>query len=97
MKKSHTSVTTEDIENIVRTQIQALMVRLLTTFATKDDLKDIVTKEDLRVSGSKLDEKLDWLIGAYKKFDQEYTLISDKVSEHTDKIEHIEHRLGIVV
>lgn len=89
MKKSHTSVTTEDIENIVRTQIQALMVRLLTTFATKDDLKDIVTKEDLRVSGSKLGEKLDWLIGAYNKFDQEYTLISN--------IEHIEHRLGIAV
>lgn len=42
-----------------------------------------------------LDEKLDWLIGAYKKFDEEHTLLGARVSDHSDRLEVIEKKLRI--
>lgn len=44
-----------------------------------------------------VDEKLDWLIGEYKKFDEEQKLLSNKTSEHTDNLELINAKLGIHV
>jgi len=52
-------------------------------------------KEDTREMLDPLNEKLDWLIGAYKKFDEEYTLLSDISSEHTERLNSIEKKLGI--
>ena len=52
-------------------------------------------REDLTKELQRLDDKLDWLIGAYKKFDEEQTLLNGKVSNHTDNLEVINEKLGI--
>lgn len=54
-------------------------------------------KEDLKGELHKLDEKLDWLIGAYKKFDEEQTLLSNKVSDLDERTEILEKnsRIGV--
>jgi len=65
-----------------------------------EDLLDKKFEEKLSPVRQKLqgvDEKLDWLIGAYKKFDEELTLLSDRVSNHTDRLEIVENKLGIGV
>lgn len=40
-------------------------------------------------------EKLDWLIGKYKAHDEEHTLLNGRVSDHSDRLEIIEEKLGI--
>ena len=55
----------------------------------------IKMNEDIKLKLDPLNVKLDWLIGEYKKFDEEYTLLSNKVSKHGDKLEIIEKKLGI--
>jgi len=52
-------------------------------------------KEDIKQKLDPLNDKLDWLIGAYKKFDEEHTLLSNKTSDHDDRLEKIEKKLGI--
>ena len=42
-------------------------------------------------------EKLDWLMGKYKGHDEEHILVTGRLSDHSDRIETIEQRLGIVV
>lgn len=51
--------------------------------------------QDLKKQLKPLDEKLDWIIGEYKKFDEEQTLISAKVTKHENDIEYIQNALGI--
>lgn len=55
----------------------------------------IKMNEDIKLKLDPLNVKLDWLIGAYKKFDEEYALLTNKVSKHNDKLEIIEKKLGI--
>jgi hypothetical protein len=65
-----------------------------------EDLLDKKLEEKLTPINRKLktvDEKLDWLIGEYKKFDEEQKLLSNRVSEHTDNLELINTKLGIQV
>lgn len=38
-------------------------------------------------------DKLDWLVGAYKKFEEEHDIHSVTISEHTDKLENYLQRL----
>lgn len=84
----------EDLfDKTLTTKLNAFVVRINDVFATKDDLSNFPTKDDLR----KLDSKLDWLITAYKKFDEEHTLLSNKSSENEDRLDIIEKRLNIVV
>ena len=52
-------------------------------------------KEDTRVLLDPLNEKLDWLIGTYKKFDEEQTLLSNISSKQNDRLDVIEKKLGI--
>ncbi len=40
-------------------------------------------------------EKIDWIYGKYQGHDQEHTLISDKLAEHSDQLERIKDTLGI--
>lgn len=54
-------------------------------------------KEDLKTELHSLDEKLDWLIGAYKKFDKEQTLLGSKVSDMDERIEVLEKNGPAVV
>jgi len=42
-------------------------------------------------------EKLDWLIGKHRDHEEEHTLISGKLSEHSDRLEKVEDKLGITV
>jgi len=44
-----------------------------------------------------VDEKLDWLIGEYKKFEEEHTLVVNRVSDHNDRLEALEKKVGIVI
>ncbi|MCJ7826363.1 hypothetical protein MUP56_01960 [Patescibacteria group bacterium] len=52
-------------------------------------------KEDIKQKLDPLNDKLDWLIGAYKKFDEEHTLLNSRISNHEDRIEKVEKKLGI--
>ena len=52
-------------------------------------------RDDTKFDYNKLNEKLDWLIGAYKKFDEEHTLLSNKVSSIEDRLNTTEGKLKI--
>ncbi len=52
---------------------------------------------DIRKDLESVHEKLDWLVGAYRKFDEEYTLIVNKVSSLNEKIEDLEKKSTSVV
>jgi hypothetical protein len=55
-----------------------------------------ITKSYFDEGIGKLEEKLDWLIGKYKGHDDEHTLVNGKLSEHSDRLEVVEEKLGIV-
>lgn len=60
------------------------------------DAKFVTVLEKLK----KLDwiaEKLDWLIGKYKGHDEEHILVTGRLSDHSDRLETIEERMGIIV
>ena len=59
-------------------------------YVTKEHF-DQVIKEKF----DKVMEKLDWLIGKYKGHDEEHTILNGRVSDHSDRIEVIEEKLGI--
>lgn len=59
------------------------------------DYFDQQLKQQLKDLGERLTEKLDWLIGAFRKFDTEQTLLSGRVSDHEDRIEILEKKAGI--
>lgn len=54
-------------------------------------------KDDMKSELHKLDEKLDWLIGAYKKFDEEQILLSNKATNLDERIEILEKNSRVVV
>jgi hypothetical protein len=54
-------------------------------------------KQDVKSELHKLDEKLDWLIGAYKKFDEEQILLSNKLSDQDERLEKLEKKSRVVV
>ncbi len=58
------------------------------TFVTKDDLK-----EQFRQFKSEIFEKMDKFLAIFTKVDQEQTLLTDKVSKHTDTLESHGKRL----
>ena len=60
-----------------------------------EKLDKSVTKTYFDNKLDKIMEKLDWLIGAYKKSDEEQTLLSGRVSDHDERIEVIEKKLKI--
>lgn len=64
----------------------------------KFDISEITERLDkLEIREDKhynfLIDKLDWLVGAYKKFEDEHDIHSAKISEHTDKLENYLQRL----
>lgn len=65
-----------------------------------EDLFDKKFEEKFGTISQKLqtvDEKLDWLIGKYQSHDEEHILINGKLSDHSDRLETIEERMGIAV
>ncbi len=56
---------------------------------TKNELEKFV-KEQIHT----LDLKLDKIIGMFKKFDEEQTLQAGKLSDHEDRLEGIEGKVG---
>ncbi|MEK7587920.1 MAG: hypothetical protein AAB457_03825 [Patescibacteria group bacterium] len=57
---------------------------------------------DLKFQGieekfQRLEEKLDWLIGRYRAHDEEHTLLNGKASDHSDRLEILVEKLGIVI
>ena len=53
--------------------------------------------EDLKSELHSLDGKLDWLIGQYKKLDEEHTLITARVGDQEERIEDLEKRSTLAV
>ncbi len=54
-------------------------------------------REDLTAGLQSTNQKLDWLIGEYKKFDEEHILLVGRVSHHDDRIDKLEKKVGISV
>ena len=54
-------------------------------------------REDLKSEIHKLDGKLDWLIGEYKKLDEEHTLLSGRIADHGERIEELEKKQRVAV
>jgi hypothetical protein len=69
-------------EKILMARINGLEKRVEKQFTESDE------KHDRRYD--KIMNSLDWLVGAYKKFDEEHTILSGRVSDHTDRIEELE-------
>lgn len=70
---------------------------------TQGMLEDLFDKkfeeklDPLRKKMQTIDEKLDWLIGEYKKFEEEFALLGNRVAEHTDNLETVNGKLGITL
>lgn len=62
---------------------------------------DVVTNDSLdnklRTLKQSLEEKLDWIIGEYKKHDEDHTLISGKLSELEERMDTVEKINNVVV
>lgn len=54
-------------------------------------------REDLTAGLQSTNQKLDWLIGEYKKFDEEHILLGGRVSNHDERIDELEKKTGIRV
>ncbi len=54
-------------------------------------------REDLKSELHKLDGKLDWIIGEYKKLDEEHTLLSGRMADHDERIEDLEKKSAVAV
>ena len=77
--------------------------------ATKQDLKSVENYLDYKIEDAKTKaeefrkefiifkdhvyKSLDWLVGAFKKFDEEHTVLSHKNVELSDTIENHESRI----
>ena len=71
--------------------------------ATKSFVKEVVEeavedvkqglRKEMKTYHEKTIEKLDSIMGEFKKFDEEHTLLSYRVSEHSDQLEEHEGRL----
>lgn len=66
--------------------------------------KNYVTKDyfDLKLEQfekimNRILEKLDWLIEKYQGHDEEHILINGKLSDHSDRLETREEKMGITV
>lgn len=53
--------------------------------------------EDLKSELHSLDGKLDWLIGQYKKLDEEHTLISGRIADIGERVEDLEKKQSVAV
>lgn len=57
---------------------------------------DVVTNDSLdnklRSLKQSLEEKLDWIIGEYKKHDEDHTIIGGKLSELEERMEIVEQK-----
>ncbi|MBU1104313.1 hypothetical protein L6255_00970 [Candidatus Parcubacteria bacterium] len=49
-------------------------------------------REDIR----KIYDTLDWLVGAFKKFDEEHTFHSSRIYGHEEQLENHEVRIGVL-
>lgn len=61
---------------------------------TSVDEKLRMLSERIDTMRSDLMEKLDWLVGAFKKFDEEHTLLSGRLSDHEDRLVETEEQLA---
>lgn len=59
------------------------------------DDNNLVTKKYFDQKIQDILEKLDWLIGKYNTHDEEHTLINGQLSDHSDRLEVIEQKVGI--
>ncbi len=53
-------------------------------------------EEKLRAFRNEIFEKIDAFFSLYRKVDEEQTLLSGRVSEHTDQLEDHEQRISIL-
>lgn len=81
MPKQNDFVTTQHFDEVIE-KIQEKLTKL-DTVDTKLDKLD------------KLSEQMDWLIGKYRDHDEEHILLNGKVSDHSDRIDVVEQKLGI--
>lgn len=64
-------------------------------YVTKERFDDTMKRIDTKLDW--IMEKLDWLVGKYKGHDEEHILITGRLSDHSDRLETIEERMGITV
>lgn len=62
---------------------------------TQKDIHDL--EEKLAKKYDNIMVKMDWLIGEYKKHDEEHVLLNNRLSNHNDRLEKIEEKIGISV
>ncbi len=63
-------------------------------YVTKIHFDQVIGKVDEKLD--KMSKQLDWLIGKYQTHDEEHTLLNGRVSDHSDRLEVVEEKLGIV-
>ncbi len=81
---------------IMAKQNDLVTVKLLDQrFSEHDESLKTFVKSFVREELHKLDEKLDKIIGMFKKFDEEQSLQAEKLSDHEDRIEVVEEKVGI--
>lgn len=77
-------------KKIVRDELRSTETR----FEKKLEEKADVLREEMKKLHNQVMEKLDSIVGMFKKFDEEHTILTYRVSEHSDKLENHEERIG---
>ncbi|MEK7065493.1 MAG: hypothetical protein AAB961_00735 [Patescibacteria group bacterium] len=101
MKQKNRSLLEKRIEKNFQELKQRSKIREQYGVFTRGMLEDLFDKkfeekfETIRQRLVTVDEKLDWLIGKYKSHDEEHILVNGKLSDHSDRLEIVEEKLGI--
>lgn len=68
------------------------------TYVTEERFDDTMNRIEKKLETLDwIKEKLDWLVGKYKGHDEEHILVTSRLSDHSDRLETIEQRTGIMV
>lgn len=79
-----------EIDKRIKKAIADNNIKLFDVLASKKDLENYATKEDLRNSTNKIMDTLDKIYNVVKKNDQEQTVIGHSVKNHEVRIVKLE-------
>lgn len=72
---------------------ERFVYRLINDFREEVDKRFDTLEKSFNEKFNKMMDRLDWLVGAYKRFDEEHTVLSHKASDHEDRIGKLERTI----
>jgi|GEM_PF-3420593 len=92
--KSPNGLTTKSFVKKIENNLVDLIVGTAGSLDAKIEKTKQQLEEKIKLNHDEIIEKLDSISGMIKKFDEEHTLASYRISEHSDELEDHELRVG---